>query len=145
MLITQHITRAAANHPLITMQPQTLVTDLIVKEDMCVGVSTLNRTSGSLGTELATRGVVLASGGLGGIYEHSTNPAGFNALGSSVAIAERAGVNTRDLEYVQFHPTALYIPNQARFLLTEALRGEGAVLRDASGRAFAKDFMRMAN
>ena len=61
-------------------------------------------------------------------------------MGSSVAIAERAGVNTRDLEYVQFHPTALYIPNQARFLLTEALRGEGAVLRDASGRAFAKDF-----
>ena len=140
MLITQHITRAAANHPLITMQAQTLVTDLIVKEDMCVGVSTLNRTSGALGTELATRGVVLASGGLGGIYEHTTNPAGFNALGSSVALAERAGVTTRDLEYVQFHPTALYIPNQARFLLTEALRGEGAVLRDASGREFAKDF-----
>jgi L-aspartate oxidase len=82
----------------------------------------------------------LASGGLAGIYEHSTNPAGFNALGSSVALAARAGVKTQDLEFVQFHPTSLYMPNEARFLLSEALRGEGAVLRDATGRAFAKDF-----
>jgi len=57
-----------------------------------------------------------------------------------VALATRAGVRTQDLEYVQFHPTSLCIPNEARFLLTEALRGEGAILRDASGRAFAKDF-----
>jgi L-aspartate oxidase len=140
MIITQHITRAAANHPLITLQPHTLVTDLIVNDGICVGVSTLNRASGALGTELATRGTVLASGGLAGIYEHSTNPAGFNALGSSVALAERAGVTTQDLEYIQFHPTALFIPNQSRFLLTEALRGEGAILRDGAGRAFAKDF-----
>jgi len=90
--------------------------------------------------ELATRGVVLASGGLGGIYEHSTNPAGFNALGSSVALAVRAGVQVQDLEYVQFHPTSLFIPNESRFLLTEALRGEGAILRDANGRKFAQDF-----
>ena len=68
------------------------------------------------------------------------NPPGFNALGSSTAIADRAGVQTKDLEYVQFHPTSLYLPNEARFLLTEALRGEGAILRDADGRAFARDF-----
>lgn len=140
MIITQHITRAAARHPLITMQPQTLVTDLIVEDDVCVGVSTLNRGTGEQGSEFATRGTVLASGGLAGIYEHSTNPSGFNALGSSVALAARAGVQVKDLEYVQFHPTSLCIPNEARFLLSEALRGEGAVLRDANGRAFAKDF-----
>ena len=140
MIITKHITQAAARHPLITFQPQTLVTDLVERDGVCVGVSTLNRTTGERGVELATRGTVLASGGLAGIYEHSTNPAGFNALGSSVAIATRAGVETKDLEYVQFHPTSLCMPNEARFLLTEALRGEGAVLRDASGRAFAKDF-----
>ena len=122
------------------MKPQTLATDLIVENDMCVGVATLNRASGKMGYELASRGTVLASGGLAGIYEHSTNPAGFNALGSSVALAVRAGVKVQDLEYVQFHPTALCLPNEARFLLTEALRGEGAILRDANGRAFAKDF-----
>lgn len=140
MIITKHITQAAARHPLITFQPQTLVTDVVHRDGICIGVSTLNRTTGERGVELATRGTVLASGGLAGIYEHSTNPAGFNALGSSVAIATRAGVETKDLEYVQFHPTSLCMPNEARFLLTEALRGEGAVLRDASGRAFAKDF-----
>ena len=140
MIITKHITQAAARHPLITFQPQTLVTDIIEHDGFCVGVSTLNRASGELGLEFASRGTVLASGGLGGIFEHSTNPAGFNALGSSVALASRAGVETRDLEYVQFHPTSLYMPNEARFLLSEALRGEGAVLRDAAGRSFAKDF-----
>lgn len=139
-IITQHINRAAARHPLITMQPHTVVTDLVVKDDMCLGVATLNRFSGEQTLEYASRGTVLASGGLAGIYEHSTNPPGFNALGSSVALAYRAGVECRDLEYVQFHPTSLYIPKESRFLLTEALRGEGAILRDARGRAFARDF-----
>eukprot|EP00934_Nitzschia_sp_Nitz4_P001992 Nitzschia sp. Nitz4//scaffold19_size178191//75409//77296//NITZ4_001974-RA/size178191-processed-gene-0.61-mRNA-1//-1//CDS//3329540670//1992//frame0 len=140
MLITQHITQAAMRHPLIKIQPNTLATDIVECDGICLGVSTLDRATGERSVEFASRGTVLASGGLAGIYEHSTNPAGFNALGSSVALANRAGVETRDLEYVQFHPTSLYMPNEARFLLTEALRGEGAVLRDASGRAFAKDF-----
>ena len=139
-IITDHITKAASRHPLIDMQPDTLVTDIVREDDLCIGVATLDRATGERTIEYATRGTVLASGGLGGIYEHSTNPAGFNALGSSVALAQRAGVRTQDLEYVQFHPTSLCIPNEARFLLTEALRGEGAILRDASGRAFAKDF-----
>ena len=139
-IITDHITKAAARHPLITMQPNTLVTDIVREDDLCIGVATLDRSTGQHNIEYASRGTVLASGGLGGIYEHSTNPAGFNALGSSVALATRAGVQTQDLEYVQFHPTSLCIPNEARFLLTEALRGEGAILRDANGRAFAKDY-----
>lgn len=142
-IITQHITKAVARHPLIQQRPHTVVTDLIVQDDVCVGVRTLDRTTGQLASEYATRGTVLASGGLAGIYQHSTNPAGFNALGSSVALAVRAGAPVRDLEYVQFHPTSLYIPNEARFLLTEALRGEGAVLRDATGRAFARDYHEM--
>jgi len=140
MIITDHITKAAKRHPLITMQSHTLVTDIVREDDICIGVATLDRSTGEHNIEYATRGTVLASGGLAGIYEHTTNPAGFNALGSSVALATRAGVQTSDLEYVQFHPTALCIPNEARFLLTEALRGEGAILRDATGRAFAKDF-----
>jgi len=136
--ITQHITAAAARHPLITLQPETVVTDLFLQHGMCIGVETLHK--GSSRIEYASHGTVLAAGGLAGIYEHSTNPAGFNALGSSVALARRAGVTTQDLEYVQFHPTALCLPGQARFLLTEALRGEGAILRDRNGRAFAKEY-----
>lgn len=139
-IITEHITAAAARHPLIRQIPHTVATDVVVVDDQCVGVKTLNRRTGGHGVEYALQGTLLASGGLAGIYEHSTNPAGFNALGSSVALATRAGAATQDLEYVQFHPTSLCIPNQSRFLLTEALRGEGAVLRDATGRAFARDY-----
>lgn len=139
-IITQHITAAAARHPLIQQLPHTVVTDLIVSDLQCVGVETLNRMTGLRNHKLGKRGTVLATGGLAGIYEYSTNPAGFNALGSSVALATRQKVLCRDLEYIQFHPTALCLPNESRFLLTEALRGEGAILRDGNGRAFARDY-----
>jgi L-aspartate oxidase len=138
--ITEHISEAVARHPLINQAAHTIVTDLIVDDNVCVGVETLDRLTGQQSRIMGAAGTVLASGGLAGIYQHSTNPAGFNALGSSVALARRAGVDTADLEYVQFHPTALYIPNEARFLLSEALRGEGAVLRNHTGRAFARDY-----
>jgi len=156
--ITEHITAATASHPLINIIPNTIVTDLITSEvnntttqngassknknnkNICIGVQCFDKQKGILSNILSPRGVVLASGGLCGLYEHSTNPPGFNALGSSVSLALRAGAKVQDLEYVQFHPTALYRPGEARFLLTEALRGEGAVLRDANGYAFAKDF-----
>lgn len=142
--ITEHITAAAMSHPLIRVVTDTIVTDLITADSegktVCFGTHTINKLTGERKSLLSTRGTVLASGGLAGIYEHSTNPAGFNALGSSTALATRAGAHTSDLEYVQFHPTALFIPNESCFLLTEALRGEGAILRDRSGRAFAKDF-----
>jgi len=144
-VITQHMTAAAANHPLITLVPDTLVTDIMTSDDgtVCTGVETLHRNTHEIQQLYASRGTVLCAGGLGGIYQHSTNPAGFNALGSSVALVERipdTRARTRDLEYVQFHPTSLCIPNEARFLLTEALRGEGALLRNAEGYAFARDF-----
>eukprot|EP00521_Asterionellopsis_glacialis_P012144 CAMPEP_0195305982 /NCGR_PEP_ID=MMETSP0707-20130614/36967_1 /TAXON_ID=33640 /ORGANISM="Asterionellopsis glacialis, Strain CCMP134" /LENGTH=768 /DNA_ID=CAMNT_0040370191 /DNA_START=270 /DNA_END=2577 /DNA_ORIENTATION=- len=151
-VITQHMTAAAANHPLITLVPDTLVTDLLTSDDgsTCLGVETLHRPTNQTSTLYASRGTVLCAGGLGGIYQHSTNPAGFNALGSSVALVERLAAATattattasltQDLEYVQFHPTSLCIPHEARFLLTEALRGEGAILRNAEGYAFARDF-----
>lgn len=143
-VITQHITAAALQHPLINIIPNSIVTNLLTSTSSdgtaCVGAMVLNKATGETSPIVAPNGTLLASGGLGGIYKHSTNPKGFNALGSSVALAQRAGVNVTDLEYVQFHPTALYIPNENRYLLTEALRGEGAKLRDATGRAFATDF-----
>jgi L-aspartate oxidase len=143
--ITEHITAAALNHPLISVVTDTIVTDLITvqndeNQNLCLGTHTLHKNTGQRQSLVSTRGTILASGGLGGIYQHSTNPAGFNALGSSTSLAKRAGAHTSDLEYVQFHPTALQIPNESCFLLTEALRGEGAILRDRNGRAFANDF-----
>jgi len=143
--ITDHITAAAVNHPLITVIPNTIVTELITTETndgqkVCVGTNVLNKLTGEQDALHSSRGTVLASGGLGAIYEHSTNPPGFNALGSSTALATRAGAQTSDLEYIQFHPTSLYIPNESRFLLSEALRGEGAILRNGAGEAFAKSF-----
>jgi L-aspartate oxidase len=77
---------------------------------------------------------VLATGGLGYLYLHTTNPAG--ATGDGLAAAYRANVRIVNCEYVQFHPTAMYVPNRPRTLLTEALRGEGAHLVNRKGRRF---------
>ena len=165
--ITEGITSTAAHHPLISFMSDSIVVDLLYDDTidndndtdgmgLVIGARVLDTKTNTITNQYAVHGVVLASGGLCGIYEHTTNPNGFNALGSSVALALRLEDDIRggggggitgggagivsDLEYVQFHPTALCIPNESRFLLTEALRGEGAILRDANGRAFAKDY-----
>lgn len=138
--ITEHIVQAALRHPLINVITDTVVTDLILSNNLCIGATVFHKLSKTHSSMFTTTGVTLASGGLAGIYTHSTNPPGFNALGSSTALAVRSHVNVADLEYVQFHPTALCIPGEPCFLLTEALRGEGAKLVTSDGHAFAKSF-----
>jgi L-aspartate oxidase len=82
--------------------------------------------------------IILATGGAGQLYRETTNP--LCATADGLAIAYRAGAVLQDLEFVQFHPTTLYVAGASRALITETLRGEGAVLRDVKGRAFMKDY-----
>ncbi|NJM97555.1 MAG: L-aspartate oxidase [Phormidesmis sp. RL_2_1] len=84
------------------------------------------------------RAVVLATGGGAQVFSQTTNPAA--STGDGVAMAWRAGAQLRDLEFFQFHPTALSQPGAPRFLISEAVRGEGAYLRDSKGRRFAFDY-----
>lgn len=81
---------------------------------------------------------VLATGGLGDLYAHTSNPSSAKAAGFAMAL--RAGAVLTGMEYVQFHPTTLHVPGERSFLLTEALRGEGAKLVDGNARCFAKDY-----
>ncbi|MGI9951672.1 L-aspartate oxidase [Moorellaceae bacterium AZ2] len=116
----------------IHILPRTMALDLLVEEGRCFGALVL-WPDGSLGAVLAAA-TVLASGGAGRLYPVTTNPAG--ATGDGVAMAYRAGAEVVDLEFYQFHPTALAHPSAAGFLITEAVRGEGAILRNEKGERF---------
>jgi L-aspartate oxidase len=112
------------------------VTELLVQDGRVCGVEALNPSGGRMSLHGAR--TILATGGAGQLYTLTTNPA--VATGDGIALAWRAGAVVRDMEFVQFHPTALRLPGAPTFLLTEALRGEGAVLRDASGRRFMPEY-----
>lgn len=99
----------------------------------CFGAYVLNTATGEVSAIVAKK-TILATGGLGRIFLHSTNQPG--SVGHGVAMAYRVGARVIDLEYVQFHPTTFFGKNAPRFLLTEALRGEGGVLVNARGDRF---------
>ena len=114
--------------------------DLIVEGGRCVGVTALPPHPAGAGpapVEIRTRNVVLATGGGGQLYSVTTNPT--ESTGDGAAMALRAGVPTADVEFVQFHPTALHHPAMPRPLLSEALRGHGALLRDRDGERFVDE------
>lgn len=109
--------------------------DLLVEDGRCCGVLAL-RPDGSP-VAVRARHVVLATGGAGQLFAVTTNPP--EATGDGVAMALQAGVAVADVEFVQFHPTALHHPAMPRPLLSEALRGHGALLRDGSGERFVEE------
>ncbi len=115
----------------VTAHDHARAVELIVEGGRCVGARFLHED----GTGSARAGVtLLATGGAGQVYSDTTNPV--VATGDGIAMAYLAGARVADLEFVQFHPTALDVPGQPRFLLSEALRGEGARLLNASGESF---------
>ncbi|MDD2804561.1 MAG: L-aspartate oxidase [Elusimicrobiales bacterium] len=132
----------------ITFFPRFSAVDLILasrparvkpKGNRCLGVYALEEATGKVRSFLAPV-TVLASGGAGKVYRYTSNPD--VTTGDGMAMAYRAGLELVNMEFVQFHPTCLYHPQAKSFLISEALRGEGGILRDAAGRAFMKDYSR---
>ncbi len=113
------------------------VEDVIVEQGRAIGVATLDSRANSRET-FEARSIVLATGGVGQLYRVSTNPD--VATGDGVAVAYRAGAEIADMEFIQFHPTALRLAGAPVFLISEAVRGEGGLLRDANGRRFMPEY-----
>jgi L-aspartate oxidase len=121
----------------ISFQTFSAVTDLILHNGEAAGAFAFDEKTQQT-FSIHSRAVLLGTGGLGRVFENTTNPD--VATGDGVACAYRAGAVISDIEFVQFHPTALYKPGVPRFLLSEALRGEGAYLRNASGERFMERY-----
>ena len=116
--------------------PETFTIDLVTHQGACRGALVWNPSHGK--TLVWARRTILATGGAGQLYRESTNPPG--ASGDGLALAWRAGAELRDMEFMQFHPTVLYIAGGARSLITEAVRGAGAWLVDRDGKRFMPHF-----
>ncbi len=125
------IARAIAA-PNVAIWDDTFTIDLLTDGGACVGAAVWRPGVGRV--LVWAKQVVLAAGGCGMVYRETTNPP--VATGDGMAAAWRAGAELRDMEFMQFHPTVLYVAGSARFLISEAVRGEGAYLRDVHGERF---------
>lgn len=148
--IEEALLAAIESSPNIELFEHTLAIDLITTrklalggfkvedtENRIAGLYAHNRDTGAVDV-FAAPVVMMATGGIGQVYLYTTNPS--IATGDGLAMAYRAGATIRDLECIQFHPTALYSPEGDRFLVSEAVRGEGALLRNLQGECFMKRY-----
>jgi L-aspartate oxidase len=131
--IVRALLARASSFPSLTFLSRSFSVDLILEAGRCAGLLVLEESSGALRL-MGSGAVLLATGGAGRLYRETTNPP--EATGDGVAMACRAGAAVADMEFVQFHPTTLYSKGAPRFLLSEALRGEGALLRNRAGERF---------
>lgn len=135
--ITSTLLRTAKKQKNITILEYTSMIDLIVKDNHCYG-AVIQKENGSIKTVLSDF-TVIATGGIGGIYEHSTNYA--HLTGDAHALAIKYGIELKDMDYVQIHPTTFYTKEGRSFLISESVRGEGAVLRDKNGNRFVNELL----
>ena len=136
--LEETLIRACEENPSIEIVESGIAIDLVAGPDGTIeGCFMLERDSGELCACLAKH-TVLATGGAGKIYLYTSNPD--IATGDGIAMAWRAGAEVANLEFVQFHPTCLYHPDAKSRLISEALRGEGAILRNQAGREFMVDY-----
>ena len=136
--IARTLYQKAASFANVRFESYSAITDLLMSGSRCVGAVAFD---GRVFREIRARSVLLATGGLGRVFKETTNPD--VATGDGVAMAYRAGAEIDNIEFVQFHPTALHVEGVPRFLLSEALRGEGAVLRNQAGEAFMERYHEM--
>ena len=137
--ITSHLLAAVKERENISLMPHTTLVDLIEKDNTCFGA--ILRTSGDELTTIEADFTVLATGGIGGLYRHSTN---FRHLtGDALAIAIRHGISLKDLHYIQIHPTTFYSkePGDRSFLISESVRGEGALLYNKKMERFVDELL----
>jgi len=127
----------AASLASVRFETYSAVTDLLLVDNHAAGAVVFDEKRGLL-RDVRSRAVLLATGGLGRVFKETTNPD--VATGDGVAMAWRAGAEIDNIEFVQFHPTALCVEGAPRFLLSEALRGEGAVLRNNAGDPFMERY-----
>ena len=141
--IEEALLKCVSADPKISLFEHHFAIDLITESkaggegNHIVGIYVLDNTTGKIKT-IKARVVMLASGGTGCAYLYTTNPT--IATGDGIAMAYRAGAQVSNMEFIQFHPTALYSTDGERFLISEAVRGEGAILRNANGEAFMKSY-----
>ncbi|TPG71612.1 L-aspartate oxidase [Brevibacillus laterosporus] len=130
--IVRALAKKAAETANITLLEEHFAIDILTQQGECVGVLAL-KLDGEMFV-IRSHATILATGGAGQLYRYTTNPE--IATGDGVAMAYRAGAEVKDMEFIQFHPTALCYPDAPRFLISEAVRGEGAYLRNSFGERF---------
>lgn len=138
--IARTLYKKASSLPNIRFESYSAITDLLLAGGRAAGAVAFEEKRQVL-RDVRARAVLLATGGLGRVFKETTNPD--VATGDGVAMAWRAGARIANIEFVQFHPTALHVEGAPRFLLSEALRGEGAILRNNAGEAFMHRYHEM--
>jgi L-aspartate oxidase len=136
MEIEATLVRLIKKNRKITLLENTFVVDLLVKDGGCKGAIVWDNLRGNM--LIWAKQIILASGGCGQVYRETTNPE--VSTGDGLAMAYRAGAEVQGLEFVQFHPTTLYIAGASRVLISETLRGEGGILRNKHGEGFMKKY-----